>query len=127
MYRWYQVIICLLKFDFFFFAGVTMQVIEARAPPLTSILKVSSNLAFDPRCLPKFCRVRYYDCRHSDRPGAPILCRNRGATRDQVADVYFTRSDVGCGIILCVITITRNDPLTNHHPVGVQSVRRLTL
>ena len=28
MYRWYQVIICLLKFDFFFFVGVTMQVID---------------------------------------------------------------------------------------------------
>jgi len=27
MYRWYQVIICLLKFDFFFFAGVTMQLL----------------------------------------------------------------------------------------------------
>lgn len=31
MYRWYQVIICLLKFDFFFFVGVTMQVIQTRA------------------------------------------------------------------------------------------------
>jgi len=27
MYRWYQVIICLLKFDFFFFVGVTMQLL----------------------------------------------------------------------------------------------------
>jgi len=27
MYRWYQVVICLLKFDFFFFAGVTMQLL----------------------------------------------------------------------------------------------------
>jgi len=27
MYRWYQVVICLLKFDFFFFVGVTMQLL----------------------------------------------------------------------------------------------------
>ncbi|KAF9792434.1 hypothetical protein BJ322DRAFT_1207045 [Thelephora terrestris] len=27
MYRWYQVVICLLKFDFFFFIGVTMQLL----------------------------------------------------------------------------------------------------
>jgi hypothetical protein len=26
MYQWYQIMICLLKFDFFFFTGVTMQV-----------------------------------------------------------------------------------------------------
>lgn len=26
MYQWYQIMICLLKFDFFCFAGVTMQV-----------------------------------------------------------------------------------------------------
>jgi len=26
MYQWYQIMICLLKFDFFFFSGVTMQV-----------------------------------------------------------------------------------------------------
>jgi len=26
MYQFYQVMICLLKFDFFFFTGVTMQV-----------------------------------------------------------------------------------------------------
>jgi len=36
MYRWYQVIICLLKFDFFFFVGVTMQLL---------ILVVSHNSA----------------------------------------------------------------------------------
>ncbi|KAL1692285.1 hypothetical protein GGG16DRAFT_90151 [Schizophyllum commune] len=27
MYRWYQIMICLLKFDFFFFIGVTMQLL----------------------------------------------------------------------------------------------------
>ncbi|KAF8654126.1 hypothetical protein AX16_003657 [Volvariella volvacea WC 439] len=27
MYQWYQIIICLLKFDFFFFVGVTMQML----------------------------------------------------------------------------------------------------
>ncbi|PPQ81159.1 hypothetical protein CVT24_007943, partial [Panaeolus cyanescens] len=27
MYQWYQIMICLLKFDFFFFAGVTMQLL----------------------------------------------------------------------------------------------------
>lgn len=26
MYQWYQIVICLLKFDFFFFTGVTIQV-----------------------------------------------------------------------------------------------------
>lgn len=26
MYQWYQIMVCLLKFDFFCFAGVTMQV-----------------------------------------------------------------------------------------------------
>ena len=26
MYQWYQIMICLLKFDFFSFTGVTMQV-----------------------------------------------------------------------------------------------------
>jgi hypothetical protein len=26
MYQWYQIMLCLLKFDFFFFVGVTMQV-----------------------------------------------------------------------------------------------------
>lgn len=26
MYQWYQIMICLLKFDFFFFTGVTIQV-----------------------------------------------------------------------------------------------------
>lgn len=30
MYQWYQIMICLLKFDFFFFSGVTMQVIYWR-------------------------------------------------------------------------------------------------
>ncbi|TFK42599.1 hypothetical protein BDQ12DRAFT_283649 [Crucibulum laeve] len=27
MYQWYQIMICLLKFDFFFFVGVTMQLL----------------------------------------------------------------------------------------------------
>jgi len=27
MYQWYQIMICLLKFDFFFFSGVTMQLL----------------------------------------------------------------------------------------------------
>ena len=31
MYRWYQIMICLLKFDFFFFIGVTMQVRKAKS------------------------------------------------------------------------------------------------
>jgi hypothetical protein len=36
MYRWYQIMICLLKFDFFCFTGVTMQV-----PPLDPVRSLS--------------------------------------------------------------------------------------
>ena len=43
-----------------------------------------------------------------------------------MADVHFTRPNVGFGNILYVITVTGNDPFTDQHPVGIQSVRRLT-
>lgn len=39
MYQWYQIMLCLLKFDFFFFVGVTMQVCFLR--PLFFVAMVS--------------------------------------------------------------------------------------
>ena len=42
-----------------------------------------------------------------------------------MADVHLARPDVGFGIILYVITITRDDPLTDKYSVCMQSVRRL--
>ena len=45
MYRWYQVFICLLKFDFFFFVGVTMQVIQLHVHvPCMSLTCVTTKL-----------------------------------------------------------------------------------
>jgi len=94
--------------------------------PLASVSKASPDLAFDSRCRSKLRRVRYHNHRDSDCLGAPIFRCNRGATRDQVADVYLTRFDVGLGNILYVITTTVSDPRADYHSVDVQSVRWLT-
>jgi hypothetical protein len=61
MYQWYQIMICLLKFDFFFFGGVTMQVCLV---PETRMCWVSHSIAAPNSCAaPKFCRIwSYYRC-----------------------------------------------------------------
>ena len=43
-----------------------------------------------------------------------------------MADVHFTRPNVGFGNILYVIAVTGNDPSTDQHFVGMQSVRRFS-
>ena len=46
MYQWYQIMICLLKFDFFFFTGVTMQVwlINSIQPGINAHIHISQQL-----------------------------------------------------------------------------------
>jgi hypothetical protein len=39
MYQFYQIMICLIKFDFFCFVGVTMQVSRLINPPPTSLTR----------------------------------------------------------------------------------------
>ena len=51
MYQFYQVLICLLKFDFFAFTGVTIQVSVNihLACDLTEMITCSFSLSFSPR------------------------------------------------------------------------------
>lgn len=54
MYQWYQIMICLLKFDFFCFSGVTMQV-----RPMVRSWNMLYNSISAPNCraAAKFCRI----------------------------------------------------------------------
>jgi hypothetical protein len=54
MYQFYQVLICLLKFDFFAFTGVTIQVgVTTRfACDLTEMIFCSFSSSFFPRIQP---------------------------------------------------------------------------
>lgn len=63
MYQYYQIMICLLKFDFFCFVGVTMQVNELIC--VGELLLTMKCTAFDSRPSNRFRRV------WSDRCGYP--------------------------------------------------------
>lgn len=81
MYRWYQILICLLKFDFFFFTGVTMQV---RGSSNTSrFMWFTRDIASYPRVTNKLCRVWYHHCRHSRRLDPAHILRIGCTARNQ--------------------------------------------
>ena len=95
MYRWYQILVCLLKFDFFFFTGVTMQVGWTLQRSLFQM--AYSGLASHPRVTNKLCGVWHHHCCHSCRLDSPYMLWTGCAARNQGVSVslwYFSSADL---------------------------------
>jgi hypothetical protein len=118
MYRFYQVIICLLKFDFFCFTGVTMQVSVA----LTENLGRPDEpfLALDHCVVRQLSRVWCDDCCHPYCPIPTRRCWLRRTARNQMADDCISDTHVGSRIILQVLLFASNDQMLTNL---LQSVR----
>jgi hypothetical protein len=87
MYQFYQVMICLLKFDFFAFTGVTMQACLFLCS--STILLTLVTLSAAHRCTkPQLRRVRGDDCCYPCRFSAPGCLRYRFTARNQMV-CYF--------------------------------------
>lgn len=68
MYQFYQVFLCLLKFDFFCFVGVTMQVCTSLLVILYQRGTEGTLTAPHRRSCRQFCRVWNYHCCYSCGP-----------------------------------------------------------
>ena len=82
MYRYYQIMLCFLKFDFFFVTGVTMQVwvfspvsISSNLNALTATHSCDSN---------RLGWIRHYHCRYSNRSRSSSIMWSSRPARDQV-------------------------------------------
>lgn len=86
MYQWYQIMICLLKFDFFFFGSVTMQV---RAVVIKPVIPLAYFLSADhlSPCV-ELCRIRTDHRGYSNRSASVGRCRNCGATGNKMVKSF---------------------------------------
>jgi hypothetical protein len=86
MYQFYEVLICLLKFDFFAFTGITIQV---RCPRmlLLSILPRRLLVASHRCSLEEFSRVWFDNRRDSCSPSTPFWLQSCRPTRNQIVRI----------------------------------------
>lgn len=101
MYRFYQVIICLLKFDFFCFTGVTMQV--GLAITRKPVRPQQTILAIDHRVVRELGRVWSNNRCHTYRSIVARRCRLRRPERNKMVDDRLSDTHVGSRIILQVV------------------------
>jgi hypothetical protein len=84
MYQWYQIMICLLKFDFFFFSGVTIQVSPPKLCLYLNLLIQIDTLASYCGSSKGFCGIRCNYCCHTHSPVSSHLVWCGSSAGDQI-------------------------------------------